>query len=47
LKNKHNGRDICYKYNNNLADDACNGKCGRLHICQICLKEDCCTKNHR
>ena len=30
---KVNGRQICFAYNNG---NACDGKCGRLHICQRC-----------
>ena len=28
------GREICYAYNNG----ACPGNCGRVHVCQLCLK---------
>ena len=47
LKSKHNGRDICYKYNNDEAGNPCDGSCGRLHICQVCLKDNCKAASHR
>ena len=28
------GREICYGYNNG----SCPGNCGRVHVCQLCLK---------
>ena len=31
------GRDICFAFNNR---EACDGKCGRIHACQICRKTD-------
>ena len=30
------GKTICYKYNNR--DETCDGKCQRLHVCQICFE---------
>ena len=40
LQGKHNGQEICFKYN---ANQECDGKCGRLHICRVggCLKHSC------
>ena len=28
------GREICYAFNNKKG---CAGKCGRIHVCQVCL----------
>ena len=47
LKSKFQGRDICYKYNNNDPDNVCDGSCQRLHICQVCLKKGCKASDHK
>eukprot|EP00973_Karenia_brevis_P037638 5194194-Karenia_brevis.AAC.1 len=35
LKVKANGRNICFKYNNE--GETCPGSCGMVHVCQWCL----------
>ena len=34
FSNTPDGRQICYAYNNGT----CKGDCGRVHVCQLCLK---------
>ena len=36
MNKTHDGREICFAFNNGTA---CDGKCGRVHACQICRKE--------
>jgi hypothetical protein len=47
LKSKHNGGDICYKYNKDEAGNPYDGSCGRLDVCQVCLKDNCKAASHR
>jgi hypothetical protein len=32
------GREICYKFGRKSSK--CDGSCGRVHVCQVCLKSD-------
>jgi hypothetical protein len=32
------GREICYKFSRKSSK--CDGSCGRVHVCQVCLKSD-------
>ena len=38
VKTMANGKPICFKFNN--VGEKCEGACGMLHVCQLCLSPD-------